>query len=72
MPCFYRGHDLGTPEGCMTRDCLAMLGVDPVAVAARQLLRNAKGKTQESKTRLSPNPRINAGGLHLRFDRETD
>src|SRR6185312_15723880 len=21
MPCFYRGHDLGTPEGCMTRDC---------------------------------------------------
>jgi ADP-heptose:LPS heptosyltransferase len=39
MPCFYRGHDLGTPEGCMTRDCLAMLGVDPVAVAARRLLR---------------------------------
>ncbi|HEX6481273.1 MAG TPA: glycosyltransferase family 9 protein [Ktedonobacteraceae bacterium] len=44
MPCFYRGHDLGTPEGCMTRDCLAMLGVDPVAVAARRLLRNAKSK----------------------------
>ncbi len=41
MPCFYRGHDLGTPEGCMTRDCLAMLGVDPVAVAARRLLREA-------------------------------
>ncbi len=39
MPCFYRGHDLGTPEGCSTRDCLAQLGVDPVAVAARQLLR---------------------------------
>jgi heptosyltransferase-2 len=38
MPCFYRGHDLGTPQGCMTRDCLAMLGVDPVAVAARRLL----------------------------------
>ncbi len=38
MPCFYRGHDLGTPEGCMTRDCLAMLGVDPVATAARRLL----------------------------------
>ena len=36
MPCFYRGHDLGTPEGCMTRDCLAMLGVDPVATAARR------------------------------------
>ncbi len=39
MPCFYRGHRLGTPEGCVTRDCLAMLGVDPVAVAARKLLR---------------------------------
>src|SRR5579864_4578553 len=39
MPCFYRGHDLGTPEGCMTRDCLAMLGVDQVTVAARRLLR---------------------------------
>src|SRR6266851_1522827 len=41
MPCFYRGHDLGTPEGCMTRDCLAMLGVDPVATAARRLLRES-------------------------------
>jgi ADP-heptose:LPS heptosyltransferase len=41
MPCFYRGHDLGTPEGCMTRDCLAMLGVDPVAVAARRMLHEA-------------------------------
>ncbi len=38
MPCFYRGHDLGTPEGCMTRDCLALLGIDPVATAARRLL----------------------------------
>ncbi|HEX7734688.1 MAG TPA: glycosyltransferase family 9 protein [Ktedonobacteraceae bacterium] len=39
MPCFYRGHQLGTPEGCATRDCLVTLGVDPVAVAARRLLR---------------------------------
>jgi len=39
MPCFYRGHQLGTPEGCVTRDCLAMLGVDPVAVMARRMLR---------------------------------
>ncbi|HEU5231060.1 MAG TPA: glycosyltransferase family 9 protein [Ktedonobacteraceae bacterium] len=38
MPCFYRDHELGTPEGCATRDCLAMLGVDPVAVAARRML----------------------------------
>jgi len=42
MPCFYRGHDLGTPEGCMTRDCLAWLGVDPVVVAARRLLRASR------------------------------
>jgi ADP-heptose:LPS heptosyltransferase len=39
MPCFYRGHELGTPEGCATRDCLVTLGVDPVATAARRLLR---------------------------------
>jgi heptosyltransferase-2 len=39
MPCFYRGHDLGMPEGCATRDCLALLGVDPVAVAARRVLK---------------------------------
>jgi heptosyltransferase-2 len=45
MPCFYRGHDLGTPEGCMTRDCLALLGVDPVAKAARRLLRSSVKQT---------------------------
>ena len=39
MPCFYRDHSLGTPEGCATRDCLALLGVDPVAVAARRMLK---------------------------------
>jgi lipopolysaccharide heptosyltransferase II len=38
MPCFYRGHMLGSPEGCATRDCLAMLGVDLVATAARKML----------------------------------
>ena len=48
MPCFYRDHLLGTPEGCMTRDCLALLGVDPVAVAARKLLRQT-GKITRSK-----------------------
>jgi heptosyltransferase-2 len=42
MPCFYRGHELGTPEGCATRDCLATLGVEPVAVAARRLLRETE------------------------------
>lgn len=39
MPCFYRGHQLGTPEGCATRDCLTQLGVEPVAAAARRMLR---------------------------------
>ncbi|HKF39097.1 MAG TPA: glycosyltransferase family 9 protein [Ktedonobacteraceae bacterium] len=48
MPCFYRGHELGTPEGCMTRDCLAWLGVDPVAVAARRMLRES-GKRQQAE-----------------------
>jgi len=46
MPCFYRGHLLGTPEGCMTRDCLAWLGVDPVAVAARRLLKESMKEKQ--------------------------
>ncbi len=45
MPCFYRNHDLGTPEGCATRDCLALLGVDPVAVAARRLLRQTLSRS---------------------------
>ncbi len=53
MPCFYSGHLLGTPEGCATRDCLAMLGVDPVAAAARKLLRET-GKWQ----------RVQEGGTH--------
>lgn len=44
MPCFYRGHKLGMPEGCATRDCLALLGVDPVAAAARKLLRTRKNQ----------------------------
>lgn len=38
MPCFYRGHELGTPEGCSTRDCIMLLGVTPVAAAARKVL----------------------------------
>ena len=48
MPCFYRDHMLGTPEGCATRDCLAMLGVDPVATAARKMLRET-GNWQRSE-----------------------
>jgi ADP-heptose:LPS heptosyltransferase len=46
MPCFYHGHELGTPEGCATRDCLLQLGVDPVATAARKMLREASRITK--------------------------
>jgi lipopolysaccharide heptosyltransferase II len=49
MPCFYRGHELGTPEGCATRDCLASLGVDPVATAARRMLREHQQSKQEEQ-----------------------
>ena len=45
MPCFYREHMLGTPEGCATRDCLGLLGVDRVAVAARRMLREGSKYT---------------------------
>jgi heptosyltransferase-2 len=48
MPCFYRDHQLGTPEGCITRDCLGMLGVDPVAVAARRMLKELQTYEQAS------------------------
>ncbi len=44
MPCFYSGHMLGTPEGCSVRDCLGLLGVDPVAVAARRMLRETRAE----------------------------
>lgn len=50
MPCFYHGHELGTPEGCATRDCLVTLGIDPVAVAARRLLRESGKATFKSGT----------------------
>lgn len=53
MPCFYRGHSLGTPEGCATRDCLAQLGIDPVATAARRLLRETEQSRDAEQTRRS-------------------
>ncbi|HEX9057316.1 MAG TPA: glycosyltransferase family 9 protein [Ktedonobacterales bacterium] len=37
-PCFYRGHSLGTPQGCPARWCLTGLDVDPVFAAARTAL----------------------------------
>lgn len=42
MPCFYRGHELGTPEGCPPRMCLNELGTAPVLAAARRLLRRSQ------------------------------
>ncbi len=66
MPCFYRGHDLGTPEGCMTRDCLAMLGVDPVAVAARRMLHDA-GNGQHVEEVKKGERKFRGGELGNRF-----
>ena len=37
-PCFYRGHSLGTPQGCPPRPCLTELGIAPVLTAAHRLL----------------------------------
>jgi ADP-heptose:LPS heptosyltransferase len=42
MPCFYRGHELGTPQGCPPRMCLTELGIAPVLAAARRLLRRSQ------------------------------
>jgi heptosyltransferase-2 len=39
MPCYFRGQDIGTPEGCATRDCLTQLQVAPVAATAQKMLR---------------------------------
>lgn len=38
-PCFYRGHALGTPEGCPPRPCLTELGIEPVLTQVRRALR---------------------------------
>lgn len=37
-PCFYRGHSLGTPEGCPPRPCLTELDIPIVLRHARALL----------------------------------
>ncbi|HEU0028946.1 MAG TPA: glycosyltransferase family 9 protein [Ktedonobacterales bacterium] len=41
-PCIYRGHALGTPQGCPPRPCLTELAIAPALVAARRLLRPAR------------------------------
>ena len=37
-PCFYRGHELGTPQGCPPRPCLEDLPVAQVLREARRML----------------------------------
>jgi ADP-heptose:LPS heptosyltransferase len=41
-PCIYRGHALGTPQGCPPRSCLTELTIAPALTAARRLLRPAQ------------------------------
>lgn len=41
-PCFYRGHSLGTPQGCPGRPCLTELGIQPVLAATRRLLHSSR------------------------------
>jgi ADP-heptose:LPS heptosyltransferase len=49
MPCIYRGHTLGTPQGCPPRPCLTELSVASVLRAARAL---------RPSQPISPHPRI--------------
>ncbi|HEY0602527.1 MAG TPA: glycosyltransferase family 9 protein [Herpetosiphonaceae bacterium] len=39
-PCIYRGHTLGTPQGCPDRTCLQRISVDQVLAVVRQQLSN--------------------------------
>ncbi len=43
-PCMYRGHALGTPQGCPARMCLTELGIQPVLEASRRLLHRASAR----------------------------
>ncbi|MDQ7028684.1 MAG: glycosyltransferase family 9 protein [Ardenticatenia bacterium] len=42
MPCFYRGHALGRPQGCQERPCLTALSVERVLAAAEALWQSAQ------------------------------
>ncbi|GAC1427918.1 MAG: lipopolysaccharide heptosyltransferase II [Chloroflexota bacterium] len=44
VPCFYRGHSLGSPEGCPPRSCLQQVGAAAVVAAGRALL-GGEGRT---------------------------
>jgi heptosyltransferase-2 len=45
-PCLYRGHALGTPQGCPPRLCLTELPVSWVLLVARRMLRRAAAAAQ--------------------------
>ena len=53
MPCIYRGHALGTPQGCPPRPCLTTLPMMPVLRAALRLL----------DQRIAQHPSLAAGGV---------
>ncbi len=40
-PCLYRGHELGTPQGCPERECLTWLGPERVIAAVEAVLAGA-------------------------------
>jgi len=39
MPCYFKGREIGTPEGCAHRSCLTQLPVALVLAATRRMLR---------------------------------
>ena len=41
-PCIHRGHDFGTPEGCVARTCLAILESSSVLEAAERALAGSR------------------------------
>lgn len=43
LPCFYRGHELGTPEGCPNRTCLQLITVEQVVDAVERAVRAPVG-----------------------------
>jgi heptosyltransferase-2 len=43
LPCFYRGHELGTPEGCPNRSCLQLITVEQVVDAVQRAVRAPVG-----------------------------
>ncbi len=49
-PCIYRGHHLGTPNGCPDRTCLQRISVEQVLTVVRQQLTTTTGQVCGSTT----------------------